>query len=401
MSEAEWLGLRLGDVADVIMGQAPPGDTVSDDGGGGLPFLQGNAEFGPAHPAARLVCTRPPRRCSKDDILISVRAPVGEINLADKPYAIGRGLAAIRFVAMDAGYGSHALHRAVSQLRRVAQGTTFDAVSRRNLGDILLGAPADRSEQRQISEILDALDEQLVLSTRAISKLDAERIALVEELVTADIASFGEMRLGDAVLRIDAGWSPLCDERPPAYGSWGVLKVSAITSGTFRSIESKGLLPGTNPRPEIEVQDGDLIMCRANGVKQLVGAVAIATNVQPKLMLSDKTLRLVPDHELLLPEYLHLLLSSQAGRRQIDAFLSGSSGQNNISQAFIRSMNIPVPDMGRQQQAVHAIRVLDDRISAEKDLMACQQTMKQGLMDDLLTGRVRVTDGGMERVEAG
>src|SRR5262245_54887965 len=88
--------VALGVVADFEMGQSPSSSSVNDDGRG-VPFLQGNAEFGRENPSSRLFCTSPAKLCKSGDVLISVRAPVGALNLADRTYCIGRGLAAVRF----------------------------------------------------------------------------------------------------------------------------------------------------------------------------------------------------------------------------------------------------------------------------------------------------------------
>jgi type I restriction enzyme S subunit len=83
-------------------------------------------------------------------------------------------------------------------------------------------------------------------------------------------------------------------------------------------------------------------------------------------------------------------MESWPARKQIGELLSGSSGQNNISQKLIRSMRIPIPDLPRQQQIVEALSVAENRIEAENSYLEGLQKIKQGLIDDLLMGRVRV-----------
>src|SRR5262249_23781708 len=122
---ADWSDGLLGDVAQIHMGQSPPSEFVSEDEGSGLAFLQGNAEFTDLHPRARLWCRKPLKTAEFGDALISVRAPVGAINLADRAYCIGRGLAAVRFHKADHQFGYHAIAVRSQALRRVAQGTTF------------------------------------------------------------------------------------------------------------------------------------------------------------------------------------------------------------------------------------------------------------------------------------
>ena len=87
--------VRLGEIAEVIAGQSPSGDSYNETGEG-LPLFQGKAEFGERHPVAKRWCSAPKKIAEAGDILISVRAPVGPTNVADVRCCIGRGLAAIR-----------------------------------------------------------------------------------------------------------------------------------------------------------------------------------------------------------------------------------------------------------------------------------------------------------------
>jgi len=90
-----WVLKKLNDVCNIIMGQSPPGNTYNKDKSG-LPFFQGKAEFGVRYPTAVKWCSKPKKVAHKNDVLISVRAPVGPTNIASSECCIGRGLAAIR-----------------------------------------------------------------------------------------------------------------------------------------------------------------------------------------------------------------------------------------------------------------------------------------------------------------
>ncbi len=93
----DWEVVRLGDkdVAEIIMGQSPPSSTYNNIGEG-LPFLQDKAEFGEIYPSPSVYCSKPVKIAELNDILLSVRAPVGDVNIAPFRCCIGRGLAAIR-----------------------------------------------------------------------------------------------------------------------------------------------------------------------------------------------------------------------------------------------------------------------------------------------------------------
>jgi len=87
-------GIALNDVADIIMGQAPSSDSYNENGEG-MTFYQGRTDFGMLFPKERLYTTAPSRLAKKGDVLFSVRAPVGDVNIASDNCCIGRGLAAI------------------------------------------------------------------------------------------------------------------------------------------------------------------------------------------------------------------------------------------------------------------------------------------------------------------
>jgi type I restriction enzyme S subunit len=276
-----------------------------------------------------------------------------------------------------------------SELWRLATGTTFGEVSARDFGNIIVPSPR-LEEQRRIAEVLDEVDGLISASMARSRKLEALKWGLVESFLREDAECGVQTTLDSILVGIDAGWSPLCEERTPVSEEWGVLKVSSVTTGRFIESESKALLPGFRPRPELRVCENDLLMCRANGVASLVGKVALVKYAPERLMLSDKTLRLVIDSGKASQDYLYFLLSSRSVRLQIDTMLSGSSGQKNIPQRFIRSINIPLPGLARQAEVVAAVSAVEADLEHERKLCTVLRDTRLGLAADLLSGRVRV-----------
>jgi len=147
----------LADVADIFMGQSPPGSTYNTDGNG-LPFFQGKTDFGDIYPTVRMFCTEPKRIAEVNDILISVRAPVGPTNLAPIKSAIGRGLAAIRCKdGTDVKYLLYFLRHNEPDLAQLGKGSTFEAIGRDDLEDVRVPFPL-LPEQRRIAALLDKAD---------------------------------------------------------------------------------------------------------------------------------------------------------------------------------------------------------------------------------------------------
>jgi len=194
-SGVEWLGeipahwgvKRLKYLTRIVAGQSPPSTAVSD-GTDGLAFLQGNADFGRLSPVPRQVCDAAPKRAEVGDILLSVRAPVGAMNIADQSYGIGRGLCAIRpnnsFERSFCFYGVMAVR---PLLTRVAAGSTYDAVTASDIGHLLLLNPPP-SDQRAIAAFLDRetarIDGLVAKKERLCELLQEKRTALITRAVT-------------------------------------------------------------------------------------------------------------------------------------------------------------------------------------------------------------------------
>ena len=167
-----WAVSTLADVCHVIQGQSPPGETYNTDGIG-LPFLQGKAEFGELYPTAIKWCSAPTKIAEPDEVLISIRAPVGPTNLCPAKACIGRGLAAIRPQGdIPPKYVLYSLRASEQELRTNSTGTTFDAIR----GDDLRSHPiplAPLPEQRRIVAEIETQFTRLDASVAALRRARA------------------------------------------------------------------------------------------------------------------------------------------------------------------------------------------------------------------------------------
>ena len=154
-----------------------------------------------------------------------------------------------------------------------------------------------------------------------------------------------------AINSIDAGASFKCEERPPLPGEVGVLKVSALTWGTYDENESKTCKDESRIEEKYLVRDGDFLFSRANTI-ELVGACVIVGKTTKQLMLSDKTLRFKVD-ERVLPEWLQICLRSKFGRDEIERLATGNQeSMRNIGQERIRQIRMPLPPLSEQKRIV-------------------------------------------------
>ena len=159
-------------------------------------------------------------------------------------------------------------------------------------------------------------------------------------------------RLGDLLSDIQPGWSPQCEGRPRVGAEWGVLKVSACSWGRFLPEENKALPAGMEVPLDIEVQPGDWIISRAN-TTELVGRSVLSAECPPHLLLSDKTLRLVPMPGFS-PRWGNLVNHAPSSRAHYAAKAGGTSASmRNISQDVIRSLVIAIPPI-EEQERIHS-----------------------------------------------
>lgn len=162
-SEGTGTPRSLSNIGELLMGQSPSGSTINENEDG-LPFLQGNAEFGDKYPTTKKYTTAPKKIVPSDSILISVRAPVGDLNIADKEYCIGRGLAGLYIEdPVLRNYIYHFLKYARLQLERNSTGSTFKAINKATLSELKCFIP-DRinliNNSNQLNQITKVRDNQ-------------------------------------------------------------------------------------------------------------------------------------------------------------------------------------------------------------------------------------------------
>lgn len=182
----EWEIEKLRTFSEINMGQSPNGDTINDKAEG-MPFLQGNADFSDLYPKAIYWCNNPIKKTNIGDLLVSVRAPVGAINISNKIYCIGRGLCAIKFKC-DKDFGRFLFTNNLYQLIIKSQGSTFLAVSKADIQNILTAKPISITEQKLIAEKLMSIEKVITVGKEHFKKLQVQKQALMQDLLTNKVS---------------------------------------------------------------------------------------------------------------------------------------------------------------------------------------------------------------------
>jgi len=244
--------------------------------------------------------------------------------------------------------------------------------------------PEQQAIVAKIEELLSELDNGKQQLQTAQQQLKVYRQSLLkwafEGKLTNKNVKEGELpkgwktsKLGEYLIKIEAGKSFKCDERTPNLNEVGVLKVSAVTWQIFNENESKTVIGKDRINENYFVKKDDFLFSRANTL-DLIGAAVIVHSIDRKLMLSDKTLRFIFNKEIL-KTYALYFLRSRKGRREIQRLSTGNQeSMRNIGQERIKQIEIPIPSFIEQQFIVNEL---------ENKLTVCdniEETISQSLL---------------------
>jgi len=188
-----WRMGKLSEISSITMGQSPPGETYNEIGEG-IPFYQGVRDFGVRFPSRRVFCTAPTRFAQKDDILLSVRAPVGSLNIANEKCCVGRGLAAVRHIKNYQSY-LYALFLATSRKWDIfeAGGTVFGAATKSNVEGFEILIPPDALQHR-FNLLTYPAHMKIALLEEELRNLSKIRDSLLPKLMSGKIRVPEEVR---------------------------------------------------------------------------------------------------------------------------------------------------------------------------------------------------------------
>ena len=398
-----WKVKRLKYIADLNMGQSPPSEEYNSDQIG-TPFLQGNAEFGLHHPTPKIYCPTAKKHANPGDILLSVRAPVGAINVANQEYGIGRGLCAIRPQTnqLERRYAKYLLEVVRAELHVVATGSTYEAVTVNEVSNLTYVVPP-LSEQTQIANFLDRktkqIDELIRIKERQIELLQEQRTALINQVVTKGLDPNVEMKPSGVewIGKIPKHWEVKRNKRifnerddRSATGKEELLTVSHITGVSPRAEKTNvGMFLAETLEGYKHCSVGNLVIntmwawMGALGISKFDGIVSPSYNVY-ELKSSEY-----------LPRYYDYLYRTPNHVNEIIRWSKGiwTSRWRLYPDAFFNMFTI-IPPFREQ---VHIVNFLDRKTQQIDELIAAEQRKiellkeyRQSLISEAVTGKIDV-----------
>ena len=360
---------RLDQICKLNMGQSPD-STSYNENGNGMPFFQGNADFGMLHPTVRVWCSDPTKVANPGDILISVRAPIGALNVADVKCCIGRGLAALTVDESKCTkeYLWHAIRSKVSELNSKGTGSTFKAISKNTLAETEIPLPT-LDDQRHISASMDKCDHLISLRREQLAKLD--------ELIKARFVElFGDKGYPqDTLLNL----CNIIDYR----GKTPEKVESGLPFITAKNVKMHQM--NLEPREYISKETYDKVMVRGfpkEGdvvftTEAPLGNVCRIPHFDTEFYIGQRIVTL--QTEKLEPIYLEYALSSDDFKTKYMGKSSGSTVMG-IRVRLLEQLTIPVPPKELQEQFSAFVKQTDkSKLAIQKSLKELE-TLKKALM---------------------
>ena len=327
--------------------------------------------------------------------------------------------ALIPFPQVEARFLARLLEGHQQQLLNVWSkvGSTVESLESDLVAETEIAVPA-LDQQRAIADYLDRetarLDALVAAKERVLGLLAEKRRALITRAVTrgldpdaplrdSGIPWLGEIpehweivRLRFLATGIEQGWSPEAAILQPGLDEWGVLKLNAVNQGRFDEKAAKALPPDAQPRANLEIHPGNVLVTRSN-TPLLVGDACFVETTRPRLMLSDIIFRLTVRTGVIDGRFLVYFLTLPVGRVQIENDARGTSASMvKISQEHIKNWWIPVPTIAEQRSILTALagqtRRIDQTRAATERTIALLKERRAALIAAAVTGQIEVED---------
>ena len=372
--------VKLSEVCNIIMGQSPESNSYNELGNG-LPFFQGNADFGELYPVTKMWCTEPKKIVEKNTLLISVRAPIGALNFSTERCCIGRGLAGITAKApTDLKYIYYGLMNKKEELNRLGTGSTFKAINKKVLENTLI--VKEKAERQH--NIVKVLDKNILI----IAHLQ-KQLYLLDELVKS---RFVEM-FGDPVFNPkewpiyelskyiqfltsgSRGWSQYFTDNGEYFITIKNVKNCQVILNDVQYV----VPPHNAEAKRTRVQEGDLLI----SITADLGRTGVVTReIADHGGYINQHLTCVRlDRSAVRPLYVAFYMESEAGKRQFQT-KNQSAVKAGLNFHSIKTLQIMVPPIELQDSFIVFVK----EIHKSRLLFKCQ-LLQYHSIEHIIRGR--------------
>lgn len=398
----DWKVVDLVEAAKIEMGSSPKSKFYNKNGSG-LPFFQGNNEFGRRFPNIEVWCSEPVKVAEQGDILISVRAPVGDLNITKKKSCIGRGLAAISSEKFNREYLFYHLQERNKWLNRISAGSTYDSINSSQLKNLKLRYPPI-SEQRRIASVLYNVDQAIQKTEEVIEQTQRVKKGLMQDLFTEGYYDYDRFEKHHVLGKYPQNWKV---EKLENLGDWGSGGTPSKSNEDYWNGEipwlspkdfEKGVRRIGNTKEHITEKGRSGTKIYPKGSIGIVVRSGILAHSMPFVKF-ETDIAVNQDIKALKHEFdsEYLLFALDAFSEDIrQRCQKRGTTVHSIMTKPLMKYEIPIAPPEEREKIKKVLSSFDMDISNLLNTKKRLQDLKKGLMQDLLTGKIRTKDKDIE-----
>lgn len=381
---------KLEDIVDVTMGQSPKSEYYNTEGKG-YPFLQGNRTFGFKYPTFDTYTTVMTKPAKAGDVIMSVRAPVGDLNITPVDMCLGRGVCSLRMKNGNQDFLFYMMKYYIPHLLKKESGTVFGSVNRNDINGLEVNIPEDAQVQKKIARYLEMIDDKIELNNTINNNLLEQLNQLYTEFSTR--SDWSEMTIGDVAVKVAMG--PFGSNiKVSTFVEYGVPIISGNhLRGYFLEEPSYNYITEEHAEKlkNSIVYPKDIIFTHAGNIGQVA---MIPDGCEfPYYVLSQRQFYLRCNTELVVPEYVLLFFHSKKGQHELLSY-ANQTGVPSIAQPAtnLKKIRLPIPSLDEQKDWLSVVAPLITMYQNNYQETKRLASLRDTLLPKLMSGGIDVSN---------
>lgn len=376
----DWEVKSLGDIAQINMGQSPDSKFYKSYKTG-LPLIQGNADLKNKKQVIRFWSSQITKTCDEGEIIMTVRAPVGAIGLSTERSCIGRGVCSLKANNIEKFFLYFSLEFKESEWKALEQGSTFTAANSNQIKGFQIPLPPTKAEQTAIATALNDADALISSLEKLIAKKKAIKQGAMQELLKPK-EGWETKTLGE-VSKFRRGSFP----QPYGLDKWYDDKNGFPFIQVYDVDYNMKLKPDTKRHISDEAKSMSVFVEKGSILLTIQGSIGRIAMTQYDAYV-DRTLLLFESYKIPFNKYFFMLLVYVLFEQEKQNAPGGTI--KTITKQVLANFNISYPNIEEQNRIAQILFDMDNEIEQLEAKLEKQKQLKQGMMQSLLTGKIRL-----------